>query len=626
MVKRFYERSYPAAWDQYQYLAYRLDQINRQLEILLLITGVFFAAYSFQAFSDPFVFLPSLVGFALIYLLSLYFILPRLVKIPWVGHYDLEFENYRKKGDIEGFYKQLVTETYKYEYDLRFVFKRKKKLLRYVIVLLIFSTFLPISIIASNYSQFFGLIILFYIIFLIVLFYKRFGTYLLQYFKEGDVPGKGTYICLFCRKGIDINDEAKLTKCDRCGEVDYVKKGDNFSFSKFQKFLMLAILTNIILLWILDGPIWGFLSITLWILFYLSLGYISFYFFKKYLTPIFDKLNDFLENYEKKHPKKQKEGKKIVKEYKNRFYNKFYKKCPHIFSFLITLIIIFILISPISLLPSFMSEMTHYKATMNESKVDDLVSEITKFDKTEEEKTLSLLSWFDAYSDNIFNDYQMGSIGIGKRVLVFQDNIEIFSGGPILCIRTYNDNDALWVLTSKFGHCGEYALLFRRMAFSAGLEVRKMTCLGENHCWNEVKINGNWVIVDPTYVYLPEHNGYNLSLEFMENKFGGNVSYVEAEYLSGRTEDETSRYSDIINITLLVKNNNSIPYENVEIELYSNNRDNVKRFTGLKRNTNETGHCIFSIGGGNYTFKCMNKEFTTSFNELIFEQNYTIEV
>ena len=140
------------------------------------------------------------------------------------------------------------------------------------------------------------------------------------------------------------------------------------------------------------------------------------------------------------------------------------------------------------------------------------------------------------------------------------------------------------------------------------------------------EINENWVIVDPTYVFLPDLNGYNLSLDFMENKFGGNVSYVEAEYLSGRTEDATSRYTDIINITLLVKNNHDVPYENVEIELFSNNRDDVRRFTGLKRNTDETGHCIFSIGGGNYTFKCMKKEFTSSFNELMLDQNYTIEI
>jgi len=625
MVKGFYERTYPAVWDQYQYLAYRLDRINRQLEILLLITGVFFAAYSFQAFSKPFVFLPSLIGFALIYLLSLYFILPRLVKIPWVGHYDLEFENYRKNKDIEGFYKQLVTETYKYEYDIRFVFKRKKKLLRYVLVLLIFSTFLPITIIVSDYSPLFGIIILFYISFLIILFYKRFGSYLLEYFKAGDTPGKGKYICLFCRKGFEIKD-GKLAKCERCGEVDFVKKSASFNFTKFQKFLIFAMIINIIFLLILDGPIWGLLSISLWILFYLTLSYILFYFFKKYLTILFDKLIDFLKNYEKNHPKKKKKGKRIKKNNKSKVTYKFFKECPLIFSVLFILFIIFSLISPIAFFPYFMVEMTHYKAVMNESKVDRIADDITRFDRTNEEKTLSVLSWFDAYSDNIFNDCQMDSLGIGKRIIFFQDNIEIFSGGPVLCIRTYNDKDALWVLTSKFGHCGEYALLFRRMAYAAGLDVRKMTCLGENHCWNEVKIDDNWIVVDPTYVFLPEKNGYNLSLDFMENKLGGNISHVEAEYLSGRTEDATSRYSNIINISLFVKNKEDSLMENVEIELYSNNRDNIKRFTGLKRTTNKTGHCIFSIGGGNYTFRCMDKEFTTSFSEELSNQNYTIKI
>ena len=104
-------------WNQYCFLAERLQRINRQLEILLLITGVFFAIYSYQAPTNYIVFLPSLIIFSLIYIIALYFILPRLIRVPWVRNDTdfLEFEKYRKKGDVSGFYKQLVTESYKFE-------------------------------------------------------------------------------------------------------------------------------------------------------------------------------------------------------------------------------------------------------------------------------------------------------------------------------------------------------------------------------------------------------------------------------------------------------------------------------------------------------------------------------
>ena len=53
---------------------------------------------------------------------------------------------------------------------------------------------------------------------------KKFKTNILKYYKAGDAPGIGSYLCLFCRKTIDIKLHQKLNICPNCGEEKYVKK------------------------------------------------------------------------------------------------------------------------------------------------------------------------------------------------------------------------------------------------------------------------------------------------------------------------------------------------------------------------------------------------------------------
>jgi transglutaminase-like putative cysteine protease len=78
------------------------------------------------------------------------------------------------------------------------------------------------------------------------------------------------------------------------------------------------------------------------------------------------------------------------------------------------------------------------------------------------------------------------------------------------------------------------------MADEAGLSVRRASCFGEDHEWNEVLIKGTWIVIDATRVGTAKDNGYNVSPKFMEKKVAGdrgttegNVSYVIAEYLNG---------------------------------------------------------------------------------------------
>lgn len=622
----FYERSYPAVWNQYCLLEERLNRINRQLEVLLIITGGFFAVYSYQAFSQLYIFLPSLIGYALIYLLSLYFILPRLITIPWVGHYNLQFEKYRKKNDIEGLYKQLVTETYKYEYDLRFVFKRKKKLLRWVIIILIFSTFFPLALLVSYYSQILAFSFTAFIGLLILFFYKRFGTYLLKYFKSGDTPGKGNYKCLYCRKGYELDDNEKLKKCRRCGQNDFVKVEKTLSqkFTKFEKILFFTLLFNIIILLLLDGPLWELFCIILWILIFLIIAYylvISLEFFTK---PAFS----FIIAYVNKKEKPKKDESRFTRYIKN-FNHKFLKMYSKYFSILITVLIIVTLLNPLMLFPSFITSMAHLKAESNKPKLHLLVDDLTKYADTDEEKTLALLTWFDVSSHNIYDDWDLWIQG--KTNYSFYENslLKIYSIEPYICFRNFNDDDSLWILTTRYGRCGEFSLIFRDMARDADLTVRRVRCSGENHDWNEVLIDDDWVIVDATAVNLPNNNGIQ-DRGFMERKAGGNVSYVYA-YPNDVWEDITYRYSNTTNITIFVKDIEGNPMSNAMIKILSNNRD-IGRDTDLENQTNSSGYCSFTIGGGNYTFigekqmgniKLYNK-ITRTFSEDKLYHNFTI--
>lgn len=616
---RFYERVYQAAWNQYCYLSESLNGINRQLEFLLLISGVFFAAYAYLSISFPSVFLPSLVGFSIIYLLSLYFILPRLRNVPWVGHHNLEFQNYAKKSDVEGLYKQLVIETYKCEYDLRIIFKRRSVLFLWVIVVFIFSAFFPVVILISNFSQIIGLISGLYLGILILIFFKKFKTPILKYFKSGDVPGKGSYRCLYCRKSYDIDEKEKLKKCSRCREGNFVKNEPLLfrKFSRIEKILFLFSIINILILLIIDGPAWGLFAITLWIFFYLILSCFLIVIFIRLLNPVFIKITEIVKKTEekelkKKIKKKTKKTQSKVGPFLNKLCSSLLADSPKIFALLLSLLIIFNIFSPIVLLSSYMAGMTHIKSETNRPKLNKIVEELTRYDSTEEEKAISILKWYDAYSDNIFNDYQLSSLGIGKFLFRIE-RIEFYSGGLFIGVRTYDDSDAPWILTSRYGHCGEYALLFRQMACAAGLEARKITCLGENHCWNEVLIDGEWIIVDPTDVYLTTRNGYNKSETFIEEKTGGNVSYVEAEWLNGKTVDVTYRYTNLINITMTIFDVNGKPIDDAKINIISKNRENMHGDIGIDDiYTNQSGEYKITIGGGYYEFKAQKDDYSGS--------------
>jgi hypothetical protein len=334
----------------------------------------------------------------------------------------------------------------------------------------------------------------------------------------------------------------------------------------------ILILINIVILLIINGPFWGFFCITLFFWLCCTGVYI-----------VYQNLNKRL---------KPRKVRNIV--------------------LLLTIFISLLLFTP------YIGFMTHLKAEANRPELKKIVTSIIVNATTDEAKTKALLEWFNISKNNIYNNYFLKI----KGVLGFGSIIRIYLGEPYIGIRTFNDKDSLWILTSRYGHCGEYALIFRDMADAAGLSVRRIRCFGEDHEWNEVIINGTWMIIDATRVGSAKDNGYNVSVSFMENKVAGdrrtpegNVSYVIAEYLNGTTVDVTDRYTDVVNISILAidEKGNTIP--DVKIKVKSNNRYTAWN-TRLNLTTDKEGLCKFSIGGGDYIIELKSDDIIPLYNEI----------
>ena len=289
-----------------------------------------------------------------------------------------------------------------------------------------------------------------------------------------------------------------------------------------------------------------------------------------------------------------------------------------------------------------------YNSNKSDTEIRELVEELTVGIDSNYNKTLTILKWFDRgvnKQENMSNMYYRFRQEDVLILLYFKlsPNGFIYSKYPHVGVRLpeSTENWDSWIYHTRIGMCGEFSRIFSTMCYYANLSVRQVYCRGEDHVWNEVKIDDNWIIIDATAVNLPDSNGFNLSWDFMENKVKGdliqnginvdegNVSYVYAtypDYIDDKV-DITERYTDVINISIKVIDNKEQPVDSVKVKLISYNR--LRRMnTALSKITNESGYCNFTIGGGDYSFEVSYKELSgrlrDSFNEDIQYHNRTI--
>jgi hypothetical protein len=275
------------------------------------------------------------------------------------------------------------------------------------------------------------------------------------------------------------------------------------------------------------------------------------------------------------------------------------------------------------------------KGPLNEGYLHEIVNGLIEGKSTDQEKIGAILSWFDRNEDYVHNSWIL--INVEKKVVltIIDGFYYILSVEPYIFIRTKDTMDARWFLTNRIGACGEYSRIFMVMVDVLGIDVRRVHAPGEDHVWNEVKIDDTWIPVDPTNVSIPNGGDGWEDYTFFECK-EGNASYVWAEYLHNNTiEDLTHGYTDLTNVTIhaVDQNNNSV--SDVTITIMSNNLRDANRIHETfikgksKPKTNESGYCTFQIGGGTYKFKANDDKYKgetewVEFSEKISSHNYSL--
>lgn len=229
--------------------------------------------------------------------------------------------------------------------------------------------------------------------------------------------------------------------------------------------------------------------------------------------------------------------------------------------------------------------------------LNNLALEITSNYSDDTNKTNALLNWFDKGSGNMINILK-------NHLLLKIYPLHIYISQPYICIRIDDQENPEWILKSRCGACGEYSMFFMEIADKADLTVRSIHDKGYDHSWDEVLIDGEWIIVDPSIVDLENNEtGSNISQRYYDTNWGRlGISYVYAFYPNKTTEDVTYRYTNLTNLTLITTDENGKPISNVNLILLSNNHPRRKNVdTTLHYTTDSEGECTIKVGGGNYT-------------------------
>ncbi len=378
-------------------------------------------------------------------------------------------------------------------------------------------------------------------------------------------------------------------------------------------FIISIIFLLLLGLFFTDGQYWILCCLGLWVVFsfiiYCVIEFCSYELFFPWLN---QKLEGLSITFKKQTSKT--DSKKDFSSFNRILYK-------YVLPILITVLII------IPFLTVHMSVLTEWKAEQNRSECERIAFQSIDCAFTNASKAKEILVYFDEHRGTMYNAYRM------KDQYLFPldgGRIKFYATYPFIAVRTYSDDHPCWMLTSEFGHCGEYANLYRYMCHQIGLEVRKVCTDGEDHCWNEVYINDTigWKLVDATTVSLSEgKNGYdNVNKTWMKQKLGDNLSHVVAQEVNGEYVDITTNYTTVVNVTVKNSDAQGHPVSNAVVKIYSHNRYEEERFTKIKGRTDTNGEYAFSIGVGNYTIKAQKDGLKGTNSSIISNDDSTISI
>lgn len=188
---------------------------------------------------------------------------------------------------------------------------------------------------------------------------------------------------------------------------------------------------------------------------------------------------------------------------------------------------------------------------VGESYIENTAIQAIQLNNTSE-KLQYIMEWEVKDFKNVYGAKPVFCLGILSRYQIYFD-----SSLKIRAINSRFSNDPYWVAYFKAGGCGELAYLFCEVTNRSGLEARVVETKGEDHSWNEVKVDqdGSWMHVDPTLYFL---NYPNITNDIWVDNSGFyddhwfNISRVS---VTGTGEDRTRNYTDvgILNISVIGK-------------------------------------------------------------------------
>ena len=273
------------------------------------------------------------------------------------------------------------------------------------------------------------------------------------------------------------------------------------------------------------------------------------------------------------------------------------KEVPNKATFTVFVILLITYLILYLLIPYYVMPFVH---NINKNKLKILVSEIVGNVPDEAKKAYLIHKWIFSNINNVY------------RCFTVDGYIVFSSKPPYICLRLIKHDCPLWVLVTKCGACLEYSLLYRELANAANLTVRSIHNPGEDHSWNEVLVNGRWIIVDPST------GKFNCSPQIFEKGRKLNVSYVYAEYPNGTIVDVTERYTNTGTLVIHVVYADGKPAKNISIDILSLNYHLTGIYiAGLNCITNDEGLCRIKLGGGKYRIIVAEIRYVNSISNII---------
>lgn len=240
-----------------------------------------------------------------------------------------------------------------------------------------------------------------------------------------------------------------------------------------------------------------------------------------------------------------------------------------------------------------------------------LSTSITNSYNDEYQKINALIDWQKAHISNSF----------GSEIRILHSGISFVPAKRVeFSINNDGSDRGNWTIINRAGACGNNALAFMSLANLSDIPVRTIFIEAEDHSFNEVFIDGRWVIVDIT-----NDTSYDISPTFYKNNWWTlfNISYAYARYPNNTIEGSlTNRYTNVSNLLIMVVDNSSLPIKNATIKIFSNNRkDRLHAYTNVSGITDDNGQFAFTIGEGNYTIEAKNDTLSGKQENIIINGN-----